>query len=284
MLATAHDVAREHRLISAVGQVGLPVPAALGVCTDASVNDQPFYVMDFVDGVVLDSVERGRDVPPEIRRRVGESLFDTLAELHAIDVDAVGLGDLAKRDGYIERQIKRWTTQWEQTTTHPVAAVEVARATLAERIPDQGRPTIVHGDFRLGNCITDPSTGRIAAVLDWELCTLGDPLADVGYIGVYWDDEGLADIKANDPTGAGGFGRYRDLVDRYEQRTGRDCSNVEYYTAFSCWRLAVITQGVYARFLHGAMGNQEIDLDNAATTVARLAERACALLGVSPAR
>ena len=274
VLATAHDVAREYRLISAVGSAGVPVPAALGLCTDTTVTGAEFYVMAFVDGVVLDSAARGAELPMDVRGAAGCDLIDVLAQLHAVDIDAVGLGDLAKRDGYVARQLKRWTAQWEQTKTHDMPVVDAVAAHLAGHIPEQRDVAIVHGDYRFGNCLTDPATGEIRAILDWELCTLGDPLADLGYLGVYWRDDGSASLAANDPTAAGGFGTYDEMVDRYHQRTGRDTSNIDYYVAFSNWRLAVISQGVYARFLHGAMGDQQIDLDTARHTVQLLAERA----------
>lgn len=275
VLATAHDMAREYRIIAAVGQTSVPVPPALGLCTDTSVSDVPFYVMGFVDGVVLDSAERAGDLPRELRVPASEHLIDVLADLHAVDIDEIGLGDLAKRDGYIERQVKRWSTQWENSKTRELPAVDEVARRLASRIPVQRGVSIVHGDFRFGNCLTDTTSGRIAAVLDWELCTLGDPLADVGYIGVYWSDgDDAAALRANDPTPAGGFLPYAALLERYANRTGRDLGEIGYYTAFSCWRLAVISEGVYARFLHGAMGDQGLDLAPMKEGAERLAERA----------
>ncbi len=255
VLATAHDMAREHRLITAVGTTEVPVPRTLALCEDESVNGAPFYVMEFVDGVVLDSPERAAALPEELRRPASEHLIDVLAALHAVDVDAIGLGDLARRDGYIARQIKRWTTQWANSRTRELPAIDEVAAHLEANIPEQHGVSIAHGDYRFGNCLTDVERGRIAAVLDWELCTLGDPLADLGYLGVYWvgaDGEG----RHNDPSSAPGFPSYRELVERYATTTGRDVSNIDYYVAFSSWRLAVISEGVYARYLHGAMGDQ----------------------------
>jgi aminoglycoside phosphotransferase (APT) family kinase protein len=259
VLATAHDMAREHRIISAVGLTNVPVPPALGVCTDIDVNGAPFYVMAHVDGVVLDSAERGALLTPELRRTAGEHLIDVLADLHAVDVDEVGLGDLARRDGYIERQVKRWSTQWEKSKTRELPAIDEVARRLAVRMPQQHGVSIAHGDYRFGNCLVDIESGRVAAVLDWELCTLGDPLADVGYLGVYWSDPGEENLRPNDPTGIEGFPTYDDLLERYARRTGRDLSDIDYYRAFSHWRLAVISEGVYARFLHGAMGSQNLD-------------------------
>ncbi|NND74735.1 MAG: phosphotransferase family protein [Ilumatobacter sp.] len=277
VLATAHDMAREHRIISAVGLTDVPVPPALGLCTDETVTGAPFYVMGFVDGVVLDSSEQAAGMSVEVRRAAGEHLIDVLADLHAVDIDEVGLGDLARRDGYVERQVKRWTTQWEKSKTRELPAIDEVAVRLAQRIPTQVGVSIAHGDYRFGNCLVDTTTGRVNAVLDWELGTLGDPLADVGYLGVYWADPGDEQHRPNDPTGIEGFPTYADLLDRYAARTGRDLSDIDYYRAFSAWRLAVISEGVYARFLHGAMGDQQADpamLDAFKTGAVRLAEDA----------
>lgn len=278
VLATAHDMAREHRIISAVGRTGVPVPRCLGLCTDDAVNGAPFYVMSFVDGVVLDSQERGERLPEALRAAATDHLVDVLADLHAVDVDAVGLGDLAKREGYVERQVKRWTTQWENSKTRELPAIEEVARLLAARIPVQQGVSIAHGDYRFGNVLTDVARGRVTAVLDWELCTLGDPLADLGYIGVYWNEPGQPVRRANDPSGLPGFPGYRHLVDRYAARTGRDVSDIGYYVAFSSFRLAVISEGVYARYMKGAMGNQDFDASSMKAGTDMLAESALAAL------
>jgi aminoglycoside phosphotransferase (APT) family kinase protein len=279
VLATAHDMSREHRLISAVGQTSVPVPHALGLCTDVEVNDAPFYVMDFVDGIVLDTIEKAEDVALEARRRLGFDLIDVLADLHAIDVDEVGLGNLAKREGYVERQIKRWSGQWDMSKTRELPAVEEVRDRLSANVPLQQSVSIAHGDYRLGNCLIDPAVGRLNAVLDWELCSLGDPLADVGYLGVYWSDNGAPSMRLGDATGAGGFPTYDELVHRYSLRTGRDCSNINYYKAFSAWRLSVISEGVLARYLHGQMANEDPEVIASFRAGAeQLAEQALTLL------
>jgi len=275
VLATAHDMAREYRIISAVGKSSVPVPPALGLCVDESVNGAPFYVMAFVDGVVLDSPERAAELPMPLRRVAGEHLVDVLADLHAVDIDAVGLGDLAKREGYVERQVKRWSMQWDQSKTRELPAIDEVARRLRETMPQQQGVSITHGDFRFGNCLTDVATGQIAAVLDWELCTLGDPLADLGYLGVYWFHGELGTMRANDPTPAGGFPTYPQMVERYAQRTGRDVSGIDYYVAFGCWRLAVISEGVYARYLHGAMGRSDnVDFQSFKLAAEGLSERA----------
>ncbi len=275
VLATAHDMAREHRIIAAVGRTGVPVPRALGLCTDEAVNGAPFYVMSHVEGEVLDSADKAALLDPSLREAASHDLIDVMAELHAVDVDAVGLGDLARRDGYIERQLKRWRSQWENSKTRELPAIDEVEKRLSAHVPVQQGVVIAHGDYRFGNCLTDVKKGRIAAVLDWELCTLGDPLADLGYLGVYWSDGPSSALRANDPTPAGGFPTYASLVERYARMTGRDVSGVNYYVAFSCWRLAVISEGVYARYLHGAMGKQDgIDLSTMKLGPEGLAERA----------
>ena len=283
VLATAHDMAREHRIITAVGSTAVPVPRTLGLCTDVEVNDAPFYVMSYVEGVVLDNPDKASGLSPEIRVSLSEHLIDVLADLHAVDVDEVGLGNLAKREGYIERQIKRWTSQWEGSKQREIPAIEEGRDGLTSNIPVQQGVSIAHGDFRFGNCLSDLATGRIAAVLDWELCTLGDPLADVGYIGVYWSDEPGLDGRANDPTSGGGFPKYASLVERYAKHTGRDVSQVDYYRAFSSWRLAIISEGVYARYLKGVMGDaSEEQIEGFRVGVENLAESALQALRKLP--
>ncbi len=281
VLATAHDMVREHKIIAAVGSTDVPVAPALGLCTDEAVNGAPFYVMGFVDGVVLDSAEAAEPMAPEMRRAAAEHLIDVLADLHDLDVDEIGLGDLAKREGYVERQVRRWSTQWEKSKTRELPAIDEVATMLAARIPEQRGVSIAHGDYRFGNVLTDIERGRINAVLDWELCTLGDPLADVGYLGVYWSDPGQAQLRTNDPTGIEGFPTYAEIVERYARRTGRDVSDIDYYRAFSSFRLAVISEGVYARYLHGAMGDQQVDqaiLDGFKAGTDNLAESALAAM------
>jgi aminoglycoside phosphotransferase (APT) family kinase protein len=278
VLATAHDMAREHRIISAVGRTPVPVPRCLGLCTDDAVNGAPFYVMSHVEGVVLDSPDKGTVLPRELRTPASEHLVDVLADLHDVNVDEVGLGDLARRDGYVERQVKRWSTQWENSKTRELPAIEEVSRLLSREIPVQQGTAIAHGDYRFGNVLVDVDRGRVAAVLDWELCTLGDPLADLGYIGIYWTDPGRPVSRSNDPSGTDGFPTYDRLVERYASRTGRDVSNIGYYKAFASFRLAVISEGVYARYLKGAMGEQDVDVSAMKAGTEALAEAALAAL------
>jgi aminoglycoside phosphotransferase (APT) family kinase protein len=215
--------------------------------------------MGFVDGVVLDSVERAEPVDPEIRRLASEHLVDVLADLHAIDVDAVGLGDLARRDGYVERQIKRWSTQWANSRTRELPAIDEVATRLAADIPVQRHVVVAHGDFRFGNCLTDIEKGRINAVLDWELCTLGDPMADVGYLMNDWNGPDDSQLSASgtslSATTAGGFPDRAAILARYEELTGASTQNVDYYRAFQYWRLAAIVEGVLSRYKQGVMGD-----------------------------
>ena len=258
VLATAHDMGREHRIISALGPTAVPVAPALGFCEDVSVNGAPFYVMRFVEGHILrDAATAETVLTPEQRRTAGESLVDVMAEIHAVDPDAVGLGDLGRKEGYIERQLKRWYRQFEQSKLREVPDVDEVHELLLHNVPAQGPATIVHGDYRLDNCMVD-DTGDVNAVLDWEICTLGDPMADLGLLCVYWtdpDDEGAAlGVSA---TTLDGFPRRAELVARYAERSGRDVSQVGYYTAFGYWKLACIVDGVYTRYAGGSMGASE---------------------------
>jgi len=254
VLATAHDMAREHRIISALAATPVPVPPAIGLCEDDSVNGAPFYVMAFVDGPIVRNAEVARGLPPDARRRAGESIVDVLAAIHAVDVDAVGLGDLGRREGYVERQLRRWQGQWEQSKTRELPVIDAVHDKLAADIPEQGPATIVHGDYRLDNCILNED-GSLQAVLDWELCTLGDPMADVGQLLMYWTEPG-DDLGADPgaPTTVEGFGTRADVTARYAAASGRDLGEVEYFVAFAYWKLACICEGVLNRYQAGVMG------------------------------
>jgi aminoglycoside phosphotransferase (APT) family kinase protein len=277
VLATAHDMGREHRIISAVGKTSVPVPKTLGMCTDESVNGAPFYVMSFVDGVVLDSPEAGAEFPMELRKTAAFSMVDVLVELHSVEPSEIGLGDLGKREGYIERQLRRWSTQWQNSKTRELPIMEEVHARLTTLMPQQLHTGIVHGDYRLGNSLVSRTTGKMQAVLDWELCTLGDVLADVGYLLVYWADPIAGTARHNDPSSAPGFPTRAELLAHYAKASGRDLSGVAYYDAFSCWRLACISEGVLARYKAGVMGD-DADTSVFDEGVHSLANRAFAAL------
>lgn len=283
LLPSAHDMAREHRLMSALADTPVPVPRMVGLCQDPAVNERDFYVMHWLDGVVVRDVEIGRSLGEDVRRRMSHALIDTLVTLHRVDIDAVGLGNLAKREGYIERQLKRWTTQWEQSKTREIPLIDTVRDALASRMPPPSKPTIAHGDYRLSNCMMNPA-GPVAGVLDWELCTLGEPMADLGGLLGYWHDPSDP-AQAGDPltTGLPGFLTQEEMAGRYAEAMGVALSTVDYYRAFAQWRLACIGEGVYARYLGGQQGSQdeEIDLETYKQSIPRRVERAARLLGLA---
>ncbi len=271
-LGSAHDMGREHRILTGLEGTGVPAPRPIARCGDESVTGAEFYVMELVDGLVLrdeDDVEAAFAEPD--RRRLGEALVDTLADLHAVDPDAAGLGELGRRDGYAERQLKRWKRQWDDSKTRELDAMEETHRLLSARVPAQDATSIVHGDYRLDNVIVSPQ-GEIAAVLDWELCTLGDPLADLGQLVVYWaepDDEVVPLTRA--PTLAPGFSSRAELVERYAQRSGRDVTQLDFFVALAYWKLAAILEGVYARYSAGAYGETSDEFRSFGKIVEQLA-------------
>jgi len=278
VLPTAHDMAREHRVITALGPTAVPVPGTFGLCEDPEVNGRPFYVMEFVDGhIVRDARSAECDLDEAGRRRAGESLADTLAALHAVDVDAVGLGDFAKREGYIERQLRRWYEQFRNSEVEGLDTATIVGAVhdrLAASVPPQVGTSIVHGDYRLDNTVLGPD-GSVRAVLDWEICTLGDPLADVGLLMVYWTEPGdEAALLGVTPTTVPGFPDRAAMRARYEVASGRDLAALDFYVAFGYWKLACILQGVYARYVGGAAAGDRSSVDDFAHSVVRLAEMA----------
>lgn len=276
VLPTAHDMGREHRIIAALGTAtDVPVATAVGLCTDEAVTGAPFYVMSFVEGHILRDTSAAERLPLPARRRASEDLVDVLARIHAVDPDAVGLGDLGRREAYIERQLHRWHTQYEKSKMgRDVPLIDEVHRRLLAAVPPQQRATIVHGDYRLDNAVL-ADDGTVLAVLDWELCTLGDPLADVGLLLVYWTEPGdsvAALLTA--PTAAPGFATRAELLDRYAAASGLDVSGIAYYVAFAYWKLACILQGVYQRYVGGAGGGDRTGVDELATHVERLAEMA----------
>ena len=280
VLESAHDMGREHKIIAALAKTSVPVAPTFGLCSDVAVNGAPFYVMRFVDGLVSNDSTVTRVLAPADRRALGFHVIDVLATLHLLDPDAVGLGDLGRKEAYLSRQLSRWTKQWEASKTEEIPAMEETRRLLQERMPAQIGSGIVHGDYRLGNMIVKGP--RILAVLDWELCTLGDPLADMGYLMNQWVTPEEIEVKGpgdGAPTAVGGFPTRAEMSARYEAATGRDLSGINYYRAFSHWRLAAIGQGVYKRYLVGAMGShREVNLEGQRQGVQRRAEAALALI------
>ncbi len=288
VLSTAHDMSREFRVISALRDTPVPVPRALAFCADESVTGRPFYVMDFVDGHVLRGVaDTEAALGPAERRTAGENLVDVLAGIHQVDVDTVGLGDFARRDGYIERQLRRWHGQFIQSQQQaqdvgvyrPVPVVDEVHALLAGQVPAQLGTAIVHGDYRLDNTIVS-AAGVVQAVLDWELCTLGDPLADVGTLLAYWAEDqvgrpaGFAALPQTAATGLPGFPSRAEVAARYAATSGRDLSGIGFYVAFAYWKLACILEGVFVRYAAGAQGVAAEDAELLGRGVQDRAERA----------
>jgi aminoglycoside phosphotransferase (APT) family kinase protein len=276
VLESAHDMGRGHRIVSALAGSEVPVAPTYGLCEDPEVNGAPFYIMGFVAGTVLHDADTARGLSAAGRLALGEHVADVLAKLHLINPDDVGLGELGRKEAYLARQLKRWNKQWQASKTHEIPEMEETSRLLEETMPEQIGATIVHGDYRLGNFIV--SEDRILAVLDWELCTLGDPLADVGYLMNSWIEPGEGEVEIT-PTSIGGFPSREVLCERYQAATGRDLSGINYYRAFSHWRLAAIGQGVYKRYLVGAMGeNRAMDLETYKASVQQRAAAALSLL------
>jgi len=259
VLESAHDMGREFRVIDALQATTVPVPTTIGYCDDLTVNERPFYVMDFVDGHVLRSPEDATQFGTDRLRDVARSLVDTLAGVHAVDVDAAGLGDLGRKESYVARQLRRWLGQFEASKTRDRPELIAVHDHLVDRIPEQGKAGLVHGDYRLDNCLI-ADDGSVAAVLDWELCTLGDTLADVASLLTYWarPTDSFTPINIA-PTLAQGFPEREQLLDWYEEAVGRTIDDIDFYMSFASWRLASILEGVYSRYIGGAMGDVEPD-------------------------
>ena len=276
VLPTAHDMSREHRLIAALGPAGVPVPDALGLCTDDTVNGSPFHVMEFVEGRVVRTEADALQLDIGVRGAIGDHLAETLATLHLVDPDAVGLGDLARHDGYVARQLRRWTSQFEEMQVpgfdHSAMILQVG-GELAAQVPEQQRVSVVHGDYRVDNVVIDEA-GRVKAILDWELCTLGDPMADVGLTLCYWTRPGDAPALVVNPTIVDGFSPREQLLERYADASGLDVSAIDYYMAFGYWKLACILQGVYARYAGGAGAGDASSVDEYPDQIGRLANLA----------
>jgi aminoglycoside phosphotransferase (APT) family kinase protein len=281
LLRGAHDMAREHRLLAALHPAGVRVPEPYGLCEDDAVTGAPFYAMELAPGHVITDAGDLDVLSVAARTRASESLVDALVELHAVDVDAVGLGDLARHHGYAERQLKGWWRQWEASKTREVPAIDRVRDRLAERIPEQRRVGVVHGDYKLENVVVGDD-GEVRAILDWELCTLGDPIADLGTLLTYWVEPGDPTAWAlngqSAPTRAEGFLTRAQLAERYATATGDPLDGLPFYEAQGCWKLAIILQGVVRRF-RDTPENANVDPDQLDPVIDVLAGRAEAVLG-----
>jgi len=261
----AHDVAREHRILAALQSTNVPVPEVLGLCTDAGVTGAPFYIMAWVDGPILERVDQLEALLPteSMRREASFRLVETLAALHRVDVDAVGLGELGPRADYLPRQLERMYKVWNRTKTRELPIIDTLYERLRSGCPPQVHTGLVHSDFRFGNVILHPDRSA-AAVLDWELCALGDVLVDLGFLLANWDlpDDPWPNVWMElPPTRGGGFPPRAALVARYEALTGWDVSRIDYYRAFCLWRIAIIAEGIKRRYASGALGDKQADPD-----------------------
>ncbi len=265
LLPKAHDMGREFKVISGLGQTDVPVPVAYGYCEDPSVTGAHFYVMSQVDGKAMytdEMVEEWLDIPA--RKRLGESFVSTLAALHSVDPADIGLDDLGRHDGYVARQLRTWYGSWEfskEAAEYDDDRIHQLHTELSAAMPEQGPARVVHGDYGLHNCMVGQD-GALTAVLDWEIATLGDPLADFAYSLNAWGDPDSEPSPAmhSGATRAPGFDGPAVMIERYEQATGADLSQLNYYRAFNYFKTACILHGVYSRYLEGKKSTEGIDV------------------------
>ena len=257
VLPTAHDMAREYRVLSALQDTGIPVPRVIALCEDESVIGARFYVMEWIDGhVVRDALPVEFPDTRQTRRAMSSALIETLLQLHAIDPDAIGLGDFGHPDGFLARQVRRWWQQWEASKTRDLPSIEALRRRLEATVPAQSASGIVHGDYRLDNVMYAPADpSRIVAVIDWEMCTIGDPLCDLGLLCVYWADDNTEaaarTLHGRAITVEDGFYKRADILRDYAAGTKRDLTSLDWYIALGAYKLAIIAEGITARFLMG---------------------------------
>ena len=268
---SAHDVLREALLLRALQPTTVRVPTVVATCDDDSVIGAPFYVMERIEGDVMTA-----EVPAALdgeEARIGEELIDALVEVHAVDWRGCGLEGYGKPTGYLARQVRRFTGLWEHNATREIAALDAVTAWLGEHIPESGPATIVHGDYRLGNVMF--TSGRLSAIFDWELATIGDPLADVGYLLATWAQEGDPEstiASLTTVTRQPGFPTRDDLVARYEDRSGRSMRDLRWYTTLALWKSAIFLEGSYKRRLAGT--TEDPFFDRLKEGVPEIAERA----------
>jgi aminoglycoside phosphotransferase (APT) family kinase protein len=250
VLATAHDMAREYRVITALRGTDVPVPRTVLLCEDQDVIGAPFYVMEQVEGTPYRTAGELAALGPERTRALTLALPDTLVALHSVDPQSVGLGDFGRPEGFLERQLRRWGKQLEASRSRELAGIDELHDTLVQLIPESPQPAVVHGDFRLDNVLAS-ADDRIAAVLDWEMSTLGDPLTDLGLLVMYSEPLDIADAPISTTAEAPGHPRPEELIERYAAASGRDVSRINWYTAFAWFKLAVILEGIHYRYTLG---------------------------------
>ncbi|MER7457008.1 phosphotransferase family protein [Micromonospora sp. NPDC126480] len=257
VLATAHDMGREFRVISSLAPTDVPVPAALLLCDDPDVIGAPFYLMERVGGEVYRTRTQTDPLTDEQRRGLAMAMMDTLAALHTVDPAAVGLGDFGRPEGYLARQVRRWSGQLDRSRSRPLPGIDELRDRLAATVPEGANAgRIVHGDYRLDNLLATVDPVAVRAVLDWEMATLGDPLADLGLLLTYWDVLGGSDAAEGNPVADGlgpraGFPSGAELIDRYAGRSDVDVGPLHWHVALGCFKLAVICEGIHYRHTQG---------------------------------
>ncbi len=259
VLPTAHDMVREYRVISALDGTAVPVAPAIALCDDPDVLGAPFYLMGFVDGVVLDRPKVLAGLDPAGAQRCCELLMDTLVDLHEVAPESVGLADFGRPAGFLARQVRRWHQQWEASETRPLAELGATVERLDAALPEQSAPAIVHGDYRLTNVMFTADVSRIAAVVDWEMATLGDPLTDVGLLVVYQDLAQQGDTIMPRMVPERGFLTARQMVGRYAERSPRDLGRLNWYVGFGYFKLAVVAEGIHHRYLAGKTVGEGFD-------------------------
>ncbi|MGW3161229.1 phosphotransferase family protein, partial [Streptomyces sp. NPDC001089] len=250
VLATAHDMKREHRVISALHPTAVPVPRPVLLCEDVEVLGAPFYVMEFVDGTPYRTAEQLAPLGAGRTRDAVLGLVDTLVELHAVDPAEVGLADFGRPEGFLDRQLRRWGKQLDASRNRELTGIDELHAALGRALPHSPAPTVVHGDYRLDNVLIGDDD-RIKAILDWEMSTLGDPLTDLGLLVMYSAPLELPDSPISTTASAAGHPDPAEIVERYAARSGRDASDVAWYTAFAWFKLAVILEGIHYRYTLG---------------------------------
>ncbi|MEV8402332.1 phosphotransferase family protein [Streptomyces niveus] len=250
VLATAHDMKREFRVISALHPTAVPVPEPLLLCEDPDVLGAPFYLMEYVRGTPYRTAEQLAPLGPERTRAALLGLVDTLVELHAVDPSAVGLADFGRPEGFLDRQLRRWGKQLDASRNRDLPGIDALHATLGRSLPDSPAPTVIHGDYRLDNVLIGDDD-RIKAVLDWEMSTLGDPLTDLGLLVMYSAPLEITGSPISTTAGAAGHPDPAELVARYAAGSGRDTSAIAWYTAFAWFKLAVILEGIHYRYTLG---------------------------------
>jgi aminoglycoside phosphotransferase (APT) family kinase protein len=276
LLATAHDVSREHRIMTALANSDVPVPRVHGFCDDTDVTGAPFFLMSFVDGLILREQADAADMDEAQCLAATESLIETQIAFHTVDLEAIGLADLGRHEAYVERQLSRWREQYERGKVRELPLLEELHGRLQAAVPPPSGPAgLAHGDYRFDNTILG-SDFRIAAVLDWELCTVGDPLADFAWSMMYWNDPGDPySFLTSPPTLHPAFMRRAAMIELYAARSGNDVSNLPYFVAFSWWKMACIVEGVHGRALAGASGGAQISsVEAIAERVDRMLEHA----------